>query len=91
MAEPNYISPQERLKQHYKKQAQKGANAVTKGTDKFAKDYLFPAANLTPVLGDAMDVKQAATDLGEGNYGSAALFGAAAMLPFIGGKAIKKA
>ena len=42
MAEPNYISPQEKLKQYYKSQAQKGAKAVTSTTSKFAKDYIEP-------------------------------------------------
>jgi len=43
MAEPkNYLTPQEKLKQHYKNQANKGAMAVTKGTDKFVKDYIEP-------------------------------------------------
>lgn len=46
MAEPNYLSPQEKLKNYYKSQAKKGATAVTTGTNKFTKDYIEPVAKL---------------------------------------------
>lgn len=47
MTEPkNYLSPQENLKQHYKSQAQKGANAVRSGREEFAKDYIEPTAKM---------------------------------------------
>lgn len=59
MAEPkNYLSPQEKLKQHYKSQANKGAAAVRQGREQFTKDYVEPTAKFAgafspmgPVIG----------------------------------------
>jgi hypothetical protein len=59
------ITAKDRLKQHYKNQANKGKQAVTSGTNKFAKNYMLPAAKIAgsvtpigPVIG-LMDAKEA--------------------------------
>jgi hypothetical protein len=58
------MDPRNRLQEYYKKQARLGKQAVTKGTDKFAKDYMLPTAKMAgsftpvgPVIG-LMDAKE---------------------------------
>lgn len=86
------LTPQEKLKQYYKNQANKGRQAVTQGRDKFAKDYMLPAAKAAssftpvgPIIG-LMDAKEA-YDKGDIGW---AMFGAGMeVLPYVGKGVVK--
>jgi hypothetical protein len=91
------MDPRNILQEYYKKQAQLGRQAVTKGTNKFAKDYMLPAAKMAgsftpmgPVIG-LMDAK----DMYDKGSTGWAMFGAGIeALPYAGkyiGKGIKAA
>lgn len=93
MAEPkNYLSPQEKLKQHYKDQAKKGAKAVTKGADKFVKDYIEPTAKFAgsfSPMGPVIGLTDAYNSYKKGDSTSAVIGAGMEVLPFTGKYIVK--
>lgn len=77
---------QEKLLKHNKAEAQKGANAVRKGTDKFAKEYIFPLLDYT----DVGDIKSVYTGIKKGNKTELAIGLGGLMIPGISGGLFKK-
>lgn len=77
---------QEKLLNYRKSEAQKGADAVRKGTDKFAKEQLFPLIDYT----DVGDIKSVYTGIKNNNKTELAIGLGGLMIPGISGALFKK-
>lgn len=87
MTEPNYLSPQEKLKNYYKEQAKKSGDAVRKGRNKFAKDYIEPTAKIagsfTP-MGPVIGLTDAYNSYKKGDSTGAVIGAGLEVLPYAG-------